>query len=143
MSFKYFGPLENTADAIRSLGRHLMEIGNLSAVDFEAYIIIELAKGKSEYIRKIEAKLDTYLNYPKWMTNYISRQSEAIKLGMQKKEAYIPIDLVAKFGVEQTKVTSRKLIYKFGKLLTIWPDMLVFAAELKNKENSLERVQKL
>jgi hypothetical protein len=119
-----------TSGAIRSLGRHLLELADLGAEGLHEVIQLGLWQLASGRIQHHEALLGERGASPAYWANGVRRQNELIRGSMLDPAFSMPCDLP--FAPDEANEQVRQLILKYGQLLCDWPAMVQAARQLAN-----------
>jgi hypothetical protein len=135
---RHFWPGQSDgAERMRSVGKHLVEIGSMSLSDFEEFARVHLWQQLTSMITNLEKDLADYQEAPDYWVNDLQLYLEAVRASLIKPEFVIPFDLRKNRRPEQARKLSQTLITRFGRLLAEWPDMIEAARSLRSRGERL------
>lgn len=120
---------------LRALGRHLQELGRLSATDFDAFLRARMARQKALYIEHYERLLDEHAQEPRLWAEDVRSHLEAIRGSLAAPDYVVPRDLLAdgQRSPDEARRLARRLVLDFGRLLAEWPDVIAAARALRER----------
>ena len=116
--------LTDSRSRMIQLGYNYIEKSFLSTVDFVSTLHQCWIKGAIAYAQTLEELLDTYERQPLLWANDVEELLENIYIKIRE-----PLLLFGPTGCGLTVEQVMGHLRKYGNLLTIWPDMLDFAAQ--------------
>jgi hypothetical protein len=120
-------------ERLRSLGKHLTNVGALPRREFEEFIRIQLWRMESAYLNMFEGYLKSHAGSPRFWQDEMDEYLKSLRAALAKDDYIVPQDLPVN-GDADARDLLRRLVYKFGRLLETWPDMVSAARELRAKE---------
>lgn len=117
----------DTRSRMINLGQNYVHTSLLSNGDFVELIHRCWSQGAMAYVEDLQGLLDTYDRQPTLWATDIDELLENIYTLMRE-----PLALFGPTGCGLKVEQVKSLLENYGKLLTVWPDMLDFAAK-KNK----------
>jgi hypothetical protein len=130
-SFTFEREINQVEDNIRTLGTYLISLGSASHSDFEDFFQVTMLKSKAGYLKKLEARLNIYKDGPSYWIEDVNRQIDALQESIIKSDHLTPIDLTSNDNIANPQELAQRLVYKFGKLLCCWPDIISVAKHLR------------
>jgi hypothetical protein len=117
-----------TSGAIRSLGRHLLELADLGPAGLHEVIQLGLWQLASGQIRHHEALLAERGSSPAYWANGVRRQNDLIRGSILAPAFSMPCDLP--FAPDEAREQVHQLIRQYGQLLCDWPAMVQGASQM-------------
>jgi hypothetical protein len=122
-------------DRLRSLGRHLADIGSSSLGDFEHLLRVVLWRQASFQVAQQESAIRKHGGCPAFWASEVQRDIEAIQAAVTKPGYVLPIDLLPQHQPEQEILAqTQDLVRRYGELLSWWPDIIERARALAASE---------
>jgi hypothetical protein len=125
-------PGASTADHLRSLGRHLIEVASAEPREFAEFIRMSLWQQASRRIAHEEALLRQYAEQPAFWATDLRRDIQTIQLAVAKPDYAIPIDLPEEMRPEEPLRGAQDLVRRYGELVQWWPAIVERAAALSS-----------
>ena len=133
-----FGPGQaDPAERLRTLGRHLAALGSLPLADFEEVVRLQAWRSSRAHIALAEARLRECGESPAFWAKDVRRYLDLLCPALVREDYVVPLELVQGRSVEEARRLSQRLVGQFGQLLTLWPEMLEVAGELRRKGRRL------
>jgi hypothetical protein len=124
---------------LRSLGKYLLDIGNLPLQQFEEFIRLLWLESSAKKLEYLDFLLDVYRSQPDFWARDVDYLKKEIKNASVEEQAYLPMDLpVSHLGNEGISI-FRELVADFGSLLIWWPTILHLTEELLSDNTTLAR----
>jgi hypothetical protein len=111
-------------DRLRSLGRHLLEIGSLAPSGFIEVIRLLMLQHASARTAHEENLLRLYGEEPEYWAAELRRNIEARLAAAVKADYVVPVDLPESLPREERLIQARNLIRQYAQLLICWPDIV-------------------
>ncbi len=128
-------PLSNSSDAMRSLGRQLIEVGSLDCSAFQEWITVVLLRNASRTLRECDKLLqETHL--PLEVAGLLRHDYQQSLDNILDTDFAVPVEF-ASFGRDQARQLTQSILLQFGRLLVLWPDIVTAARSLKNSGERL------
>ena len=125
---------------LRSLGKHLLELGALPLKDFEAAVRSQARKTSREFIAAAQDQLDACFHSPAFWANDVKEYLAILSQHTERADYAIPLDLLSGRSSEDARELARRLICRFGELLCWWPNIVRIARNLKSEGLELGRL---
>jgi FkbM family methyltransferase len=122
---------------LRMLGQYLTELSSLPRQAFEENLRLWIWQMQSSRISQMEKQLKFHRESPKNWAADVSRVSEHLRKALTKKDYLVPQDLGKAINLEQRKVLTQRLVFRYGQLLYWWPDIVAAAKELRDQGQTL------
>lgn len=122
---------KNPAQNLRRLGQHLMEFGSLPLEEYRTIVLEHRRKSMAAEIGSCEDLLLQYPKSPDYWTNDVKKLIQQARGELERGVLLAPETLVAKLGQDKAEQSLQKFIWRFGKLLQWWPDMVQTAKTLR------------
>jgi hypothetical protein len=140
MTSKSFWPgLGNGAERLRGLAQHLVELGSMSLSDFEEHVRTGIWQILSGHIQQVEMQLDESDASDLWEEDIVA-YTQNLRTAILDPDYIIPADFRHGRNLDDARRLSQHSIWKFGKLLEIWPQMVETAKNLRAKGRRLTDV---
>lgn len=120
-----------TTGALRSLGRHFVELGELEPGDLFEILRHSRWQTASTAIQRNEALLKRRAGAPEYWAARIRKQNDLLLKGMMDPAFLVPTDLNC--GPDDALETIQTLILKYGQLLADWPAMIEATRKLREQ----------
>jgi len=124
-------------DNLRRLGAYLIELGALPLAEFEEFLRLLAWQAAGQMISVLESRLNTYKNAPRFWGRDLEKYIDAIKNRAPDEDYIVPSDLAERGGPFGARLLSQRLVFKFGRLLTLWPDFVEAAKRLRDQGRRL------
>lgn len=134
-----FGRGGNASEKLRILGRHLCELGNLPAGEFEEFIRLQTWRSSQGFIGLAEERLQSCGDAPKFWANDVRKYLDLLCKSLTTEEYFVPLDLLQGRNINDARQLAQSLVYKFGQLVLWWPEIVTTAKDLRSKGVRLAR----
>ena len=138
-SQQFWSGMNDKAERMRTLGRHLVEVGSMKLRDFEEFIRLHLLRDQANAMVNLEQDLADYGNAPAYWSHDLKEYLAEWRTSLIKPDYVVPRDLREARGLEQARESSRQLVSQFGKLLCNWPDIVQLAHKLRSTGERLAK----
>ncbi len=138
-SHQFWPSLNDTAERMRTLGRHLVQVGSMKLRDFEEFIRMHLLREHANAMVNLEQDLADYGNAPAYWAHDVKEYLAEWRTSLLKPDYIVPRDLREARGLEQARESSRQLMSQFGTLLLNWPDIVQLAHQLRARGERLAK----
>lgn len=129
-----FGPGQaDPAERLRTLGRHLAALGSLPLADFEEVVRLRAWQSSRAHIALADARLRECGESPAFWAKDVRRYLDLLCRALVREDYVVPLELVQGRGVEEGRRLSQRLVGNFGRLLTLWPEILEVARALRRE----------
>jgi hypothetical protein len=112
-------------------GRTLAEWGALPPVDFEELLRFRVEAAMSQQAAHLDELLQRHHGQPDFWADDVRRVLAVLRDALARKEYVVPTDLNACFGMEVARERFQRLVLQYGRLMQMWPDVVVAATELR------------
>ena len=119
-------------DRIVALGRHLRAVGSLDNRAFLEFLRPWIWRAKSVAIAALVDDLATHDNRPAYWTADVHRYLDTLREALADSGYFSPADLPPVRGDADPGDLTRRLVRRFGELLTWWPAMVARAQRLRS-----------
>jgi hypothetical protein len=132
-----FGAGETSTESrLRALGRHLTALGSLAAADYEEVLRLYRSRQLSALMTSLEERLRVYGEaFAPWVKD-VTKSLETLQATLSDAEAIVPVDLIGDRGAARALALSQRLIYRYGRLLDAWPELISAARRLRDRGES-------
>jgi hypothetical protein len=121
----------DAAPRLRALGARLDELGAAGPADFEAGLNALLRTQMSGLAARLEGLLGAHGGQPPYWAEDVRTLLTALREALPRADWAAPTDLRAAFGLEGARELFRRLVWQFGELLRVWPDLVEAARDLR------------
>jgi hypothetical protein len=136
---------------LRSLGAHLVSLGELPAADFRTFVRSRLVAQKTRYLGHLEALLREHGDAPAYWARDLRRHVGTVRDALRTDTFFVPRDLVVSrqaagpearhYGgpgatsgertLDEAQAMAQRLIRGYGALLRLWPDLVAATRGLR------------
>lgn len=129
-SFRQGSALGSDAPArLRRLGSYLAEIGSLNAHEFDEFLRAQLFRTATSLLTEMEKSLREAGRKPTYWERDMTQYMGSLRKALLDPDITVPSDLPGS-ALARRELLAR-LIYLYGKLLQIWPDIIAVAKQLR------------
>jgi len=125
------GAAEVRANRITALGRHLQAVGSLDNRTFLEFVRPWVWRAKSATIAALEGDLSKHDNWPAYWAADVRRYIETFREALATDAYFIPTDLPPTRSHDESIEVTRRLVRRFGDVLSWWPAMVTRARTLR------------
>ena len=118
-------------ERLRTLGNHLMQLGNSTSIAFDEFVRICLWRMKSISITLLEEELINRKGAPDFWSADVAKHIEVLRRSLLHEVDKPPQDLLEGRSVDEARQLAKRLIVKFGHLLYWWPEIFAAAKSLR------------
>lgn len=134
----------------RSLGAHLVSLGELPAADFRTFVRSRLVAQKTRYLEHLEALLQEHGDAPAYWARDLRRHVMTVRDALRTDAFFVPRDLVVSRQaagpegrhhggdaapgdrtLDEAQAIAQQLVRGYGALLRLWPDLVAATRELR------------
>ena len=115
---------------LKSLGRFIMDLGEMDLRDFEEFIMIRRAHRVASQINQMAARLRSDGNPPEFWTRDVEQYLDALTADVTSANCVVPIDLDIS-STEDTRRGLQAVVRQFGELIWWWPEVVQATRALK------------
>ncbi len=136
---------------LRSLGAHLVSLGELPVPDFRTFVRTRFLAQKARYLEHLEALLREHGDAPAYWAQDVRQHVAAVRDALRTDAFFVPRDLVVSRQVagpegrhyggpgaapgqrtlDEAQVFAQQLVRGYGALLRAWPDLVAATRELR------------
>lgn len=120
-------------ERLQTLGTYLMEIGNLALPEFEEFIQLQVSLRMSQLLASLEQMFKKYDGSPAFWGRDLRQYIQTTQQSLQSKECFVAQDLKEGRTDSEAVRLSQQLIFGFGRLLQVWPDLMAGAKGLRTR----------
>jgi FkbH-like protein len=136
-----FGPAAaDEKERLRSLGKHLIELGSMPLAGFEEFLRLQVWRTSSSFISLAEEHLRMSGESPVYWANDVKKYTDLLCQSLTRDDYFIPLDLVQGRNLDEARQLAQRLVLKFGQLLYWWPEMIEVTKELRHQGERLGRL---
>jgi hypothetical protein len=136
----------------RSLGAHLVSLGDLPPADFRTFVRSRLVPQKTRYLEHLEALLQEHGDAPAYWARDLRRHAMTVRDAMRTDAFFVPRDLVVSRQaagpegrhhggdaapgdrtLDEAQASAQQLVHGYGALLRLWPDLVAATRELRTR----------
>jgi hypothetical protein len=121
----------SVAARLRSLGRHLIEIGSIEPDDFRELLRMLMLRQTSLRITHEESILRHHGGQPEYWAADLRKNIESRLMAAVKPDYIVPVDLPQHLPKEERLGQVQNLIRRYGELLLWWPPIVEQAKALR------------
>jgi hypothetical protein len=136
-SFKPDPKFADGAEKLHALGKHLTNIGSLAITEFEEFIRLSLCEHKSKEIAYLADKLPEARRLSALLGENMSHYLNTLRVSLTKDEYIIPSELLAAHAPGEASRVIQRIVFKFGQLLSWWPEIVETAKRLREQGRRL------
>lgn len=130
-SRSFWPGIKDGPERMRSIGTYLMKLGSLPLEEFEELLRGRLWQIQSGQITSLEGRLHSHNAPPDYWVDDLQKQVEALREAMTQPHYVVPLDLRLERDIEEARLLSQELVWKFGQLLSAWPEVIRAARRLR------------
>jgi hypothetical protein len=119
------------ASRITALGRHLRSVGSLESRAFLEFVRPWVWRAKSASIAALEEDLAEHDHQPSYWATDVRRYIETLREALAADAYFVPGDLPPSRSHEESIELTRRLVQRFGDVLTWWPAIVKRARRLR------------
>lgn len=123
--------ITDPTERLRVLGKHLIRLGSMKLADFKEFIRIQLWHLDSIRLLSAERRLRDHHEFPDFWARDLKNYTRALRQNLLLQDCIVPLDLIRKNGSLEAELLVQRLVLKFGKLLSSWPDIVNSAKMLR------------
>ena len=124
------------AERMRTLGRRLQLLGRLYTGEFEEFLRIGRWQRLTGWVTRLEHTLAMHDDAPdSWKTD-VQECIDAAHKSLLENDV-VPSDLLLELPPDQALGVMQRLVFQYGELLELWPDMWEAARNLKENGRTL------
>lgn len=135
---KYFG-LNSQANLIL-LGKRFEELGQMSELDFEAYVRQDITRQAHSIISELESQVEEANHSPEYWDNDVRKFIKIKREALTQSEFIIPLDLLYGHGYQDALRLIQQMVLKYGQLLQGWPELLDITKYLSNENHQIAKL---
>ncbi|HYG61718.1 MAG TPA: hypothetical protein VEL74_03985, partial [Thermoanaerobaculia bacterium] len=131
-------PEADPARNLRALGEHLTSLGSLAPADFDERGRLAVLGRAEAFAEELERRLEAWRDEPEAETPGGALWAEDVRnyLALLRQHAArpdfaVPLDLLYGREPEEARRLAQHLLSDYGRLLTVWPDLVAAARELR------------
>jgi hypothetical protein len=129
--------LGDSGERLRTLGRHFIQIGTMSAKDNEEFLRLQVLRSRSNLLMRLESLLQKYDESPAFWANDLKRHIRVQRAALLQKDYIVPPDLLRSRTRDEALQLNQRMIYRFGELLYWWPRLVETARTLRAQGQGL------
>lgn len=137
--FEFLSAGVTTTERLKHLGKYLMELGSLSLEEFEMLFLSKAWKAKAEYLQHLESVLRFHRETPDYWAKDMKNHLQSIREGLGQKNFSVPRGLKKGLADDELRKLNQKIICRFGKLITFWPEIVQATLELRQEGRNISR----
>jgi hypothetical protein len=135
-----FGPVKKDGEEkLRSLGKHLMELGSMPFADFEEFVRTQAWNTNSQFISLMEDRLRLHRESPDYWSNDVKKYISILRQSMTRRDYWVPLDLIEGRSIDEVRELTQRLVFNFGQLLYWWPEIIEVARDLRAQGQRLAK----
>ena len=120
-------------ERLRTLGRHLMELGGIPLRDFQAVLRKSEWASTGAWLEGMEADLELLeASAPFWAAD-VRKSMEDLRQAVTRADYVVPRDVIRARGAAEAPQLSQRLVFRFGELLHAWADIVEAARGLRGR----------
>jgi hypothetical protein len=123
--------MSDEGERVLALGKHLMELGNLTLSNFEELLRFQICRFMSNYIMGLENLLKLHREKPEFWAKDVRRFVGVLRESLIKDLYLVPQDVVEVRDPIEIRRQTQRLIYKFGELIYWWREIVNGAKRLR------------
>ncbi|HKV08643.1 MAG TPA: amino acid adenylation domain-containing protein, partial [Thermoanaerobaculia bacterium] len=125
------------AEALRQLGRYLLNLGKMPPSDFDALALRSVRARAEAFALELEARLATFdpaegEGAELWEAD-VRRYLDVLRKHAAEPDFGVPLDLLYGRDVEEARRLAQRLITNHGLVLLHWPELVEAARRLKER----------
>jgi hypothetical protein len=124
-------------ERLRSLGKHLTELGSMPLLSFEEFVRVQLWLVQSNYVSLMENQLRELGGSPRFWAKDVKKCLDSLRGAVAKKEYSVPQDLLEGRSVDEARQLTQRIVFRFGQLLRWWPEIIEAAKSLRTQDRRL------
>jgi hypothetical protein len=119
---------------LQALGRSLAELGRVRVEEFARIVHSQAKKTAGAAISELEDSLLTYNNTPGFWAADVNKYIDILRQNVARDDYAIPLDLLTSGRtMGEARLLAQRLVWKFGELLRLWPEMVETARVLRTR----------
>ncbi len=119
--------------ALRRVGEELINFGMLPFEDYREILARDVNASRALRVMEHEDLLKRYPQSPAYWKKDVKTILQQLKQATLNEMIFAPIHMVEEFGQHEAEKMVQALVYKFGKLVSTWSDIVQVSKELRKK----------
>jgi len=120
-------------ERLHRLGAYLSEIGNLALPEFQEFIQLQVSLRISQLLSSLEQLLRKHNGSPAYWARDLRQYIDTTQESLQSKDCIVAQDLRQGRTDSEAVRLSQQLIFEFGRLLQVWPELMAAARTLRRR----------
>lgn len=137
LSMKSWVGRSSSRAKLQELGKHFMELGSMTLLDYEECVRVQLWHLASNTLSLLENTLIDFGQSPDYWAKDVKECMSVLRGKLLKNNQVIPIDIMRGRTADEARILTQKLTFKFGQLLYWWPEIVEIAGRLRAKNQRL------